>query len=161
MFNHQNFHRSHLPLSSAFGVRRWTFSVFPVRVSAQAPEIACTLPTGIQRGTTATIHIDGKNLAGANLLISGRGVQVDDLYRVWTANCEKQGRDHPGTKQTFGRDLTAAVPGLTIAQPRDAYGVRVRYYEGIGLRTESCQSRSNSGIDERPHDPHWHTRDHR
>jgi hypothetical protein len=46
----------------------------------------------------------------------------------------KQGRDHPGTKQTFGRDLGAAVPELRIRQPRDADGRQYRTYQGIRLK---------------------------
>lgn len=62
----------------------------------------------------------------------GRGVQVDALYEAWCEWCEEQGRDHPGNKQTFGRDLNTVVLGLEIEQPR-VNGRRVRYYSGIGL----------------------------
>jgi len=41
--------------------------------------------------------------------------------------------DHPGTKQTFGRDLHAAVPELTMARPRNGSGGRLRYYQGLDL----------------------------
>ncbi len=33
------------------------------------------------------------------------------LYQAWTRWCERHGREHPGTAQTFGRDLRAALPG--------------------------------------------------
>jgi putative DNA primase/helicase len=39
-------------------------------------------------------------------------VEINRLFRVWTEWCAEQGRDRPGTAQTFGRDLRAAVPGL-------------------------------------------------
>ena len=46
-------------------------------------------------------------------------VSVDALYEHWKIWCTENGRDRPGTKQTFGRDLRAAVPGLRIRQPRE------------------------------------------
>ena len=49
-----------------------------------------------------------------------RCVECDRLYAAWTAWCEDQGREHPGTKQTFGRDLRAALPSLQTIRPRDA-----------------------------------------
>ena len=61
-------------------------------------------------------------------------VDCDALYDAWTQWCDQQHRDHHGTKQTFGRDLRAAVPGIEIIQPRDQMtGKRLRYYQGIGL----------------------------
>ena len=47
------------------------------------------------------------------------GVRPEVLYEVWAQWCEQQHRDYPGTVQTFGRDLRAAVPGLSITHPRD------------------------------------------
>lgn len=62
----------------------------------------------------------------------GRMVTVDDLYSEWREWCQANGRDHPGTKWTFGRDLAAAVPHVTVSQRRMS-GKVVRVYEGIGL----------------------------
>ena len=64
---------------------------------------------------------------------AGQSVAVDDLYLTWCEWCQEQGREHAGTKQSFGRDMSAAVAGLTITQPRIG-GARFRQYEGIGLR---------------------------
>ncbi|HVS71087.1 MAG TPA: phage/plasmid primase, P4 family [Phycisphaerae bacterium] len=64
---------------------------------------------------------------------AGQFVAVDELFDRWKSWCESEGRDHPGTKQSFGRDLSSAVPGLTISQPRDSSGSRFRAYEGIGI----------------------------
>lgn len=62
----------------------------------------------------------------------------DQTYQRWCDWCAQQGRDHPGTVQTFGRDLRAAVPGLTVIQPRDRLtGRQVRFYQGIGLRRDT------------------------
>jgi hypothetical protein len=47
-----------------------------------------------------------------------------------------QGRDHPGTVQSFSRDLRAAVPGVTTVQERVSGDERQRRHEGIGLRTD-------------------------
>jgi putative DNA primase/helicase len=38
-----------------------------------------------------------------------------------------------GTKQTFGRDLKAAIPSLRTTRPRDGDD-RYRVYEGIALK---------------------------
>ena len=59
-------------------------------------------------------------------------VDVADIYASWCDWCKEHGRDHPGTEQTFGKDLRAAVPGLSIARPRIS-GDRVRRYNGVGF----------------------------
>jgi putative DNA primase/helicase len=46
-------------------------------------------------------------------------VDVDDLYSTYRDWCGGQGQDRPSTKQTFGRDLHAAIPGLRVVQLRD------------------------------------------
>ena len=60
---------------------------------------------------------------------------ADTVYFAWKSWCDMQGRDHPGTKQTFGRDLRAALPGLKIVQPRTEYG-RIREYQGLKLKPD-------------------------
>ncbi len=62
----------------------------------------------------------------------GQTVECGVLFEAWKLWCAEQGRDRPGTRQSFGRDLRAAVPGLRSKQPRDG-GARTRFYEGIGL----------------------------
>ena len=64
----------------------------------------------------------------------GQMVDLDALYLSWHGWCREQGRDpkRTSTKQTFGRDLRAAVPGISARQRRDG-SRRVRCYEGIGL----------------------------
>jgi putative DNA primase/helicase len=62
----------------------------------------------------------------------GRTVSCDQLYRAWREWCQSQGRDHPGTAQSLGRDLGAVVPGLRTRRPR-VDGTRVRMYEGLAL----------------------------
>lgn len=56
------------------------------------------------------------------------------LYREWVEWCTANGRNAPGTLQTFGRDLRSAVPGLKVAQPR-IDGRQARVYEGVSLAT--------------------------
>ncbi|HKQ50463.1 MAG TPA: phage/plasmid primase, P4 family [Phycisphaerae bacterium] len=58
---------------------------------------------------------------------------IEGLHDEWKEWCEENGRDHPGTRQTFGRDLIAALPGLRRSRPRDGE-LRRRAYVGIGLR---------------------------
>ena len=75
-------------------------------------------------------------LADRARLEPGACVSCDELFAAWCAWCEAQKRDKPGTKQMFGRNLSAAVPGLKITQPRDQAGNRARAYEGIRLLHE-------------------------
>jgi len=63
---------------------------------------------------------------------AGQSVIVDDLFIAWKTWCDGQGREHKGTKATFGRDLGAAYPGIRRGQ-RTIHGVRVGIYEGISL----------------------------
>ncbi|WP_428937789.1 phage/plasmid primase, P4 family [Fontivita pretiosa] len=58
---------------------------------------------------------------------AGERCYVSELYAAWKTWCQSSGRDHPGTVQTFSRDLLAAVPGLRTRRNND-YG---RFYEGI------------------------------
>jgi putative DNA primase/helicase len=60
-------------------------------------------------------------------------VTVSRLFDSWCEWCKAQGRDHPGTAQSFGRDLRAAIPGLKVTQPRDGDD-RVRFYRGLRLK---------------------------
>lgn len=60
-------------------------------------------------------------------------VRCEALYEAWCTWCRDQGRDHPGTIQSFSRDLRACVAGLRIAQPRTDDGSRSRYFQGVGL----------------------------
>ena len=46
---------------------------------AQGPEIGGLLPAGGPRGQATQVHIDGKNLTGARLYLSGSGVAVKSL----------------------------------------------------------------------------------
>jgi putative DNA primase/helicase len=59
-------------------------------------------------------------------------IAVDRLYEAWQRWCEQQGRDHPGTKQTFGRDLGAALPGLSTRQPRGTDGASIGSIRVLG-----------------------------
>jgi putative DNA primase/helicase len=65
----------------------------------------------------------------------GFSVAVDELFRAWQGWCGSQGRTKPGNKQSFGRDLKAAYPGIGVKQPREG-GERFRQYEGIRLTGE-------------------------
>jgi putative DNA primase/helicase len=58
-----------------------------------------------------------------------------ELFKAWERWCTEEGRDHPGTAATFGRDLKACFPGIRIVRVRqDGERAREREYEGIGLR---------------------------
>src|SRR5439155_8198881 len=61
-------------------------------------------------------------------------VAQQGLFEAWKAWCEENGRDRPGTIQTFSKDLRAAVPWLRVTQPR-VCGHQVRYWTGLQLKT--------------------------
>ena len=64
----------------------------------------------------------------------GHDVPKDRLFQAWKTWCAENGREHPGTVQTFGRNLRAVLPGLGESQPR-VLGARFRSYDGIQLRS--------------------------
>lgn len=61
---------------------------------------------------------------------SGLRAWIDDMYQAWKEWCEADGRISVTTKQTFGRDLMAAAPGVS----RRCGTNGVRFYQGIGLK---------------------------
>jgi putative DNA primase/helicase len=65
------------------------------------------------------------------VVAAGQRVDLDDLFRTWAVWGAKQGREFHGDKQRFGRDLSAAVPGVKRRR-----GTHTSFYEGIGLREE-------------------------
>jgi putative DNA primase/helicase len=58
---------------------------------------------------------------------------MEEMYSRWQSWCTANNR-LPGTAQTFGRDLRAAVLGLTTERPRGSAPDRKRVYRGIGLQ---------------------------
>lgn len=67
------------------------------------------------------------------LIGPGCRVAVADVYAAWRQWCELYGREQPGTEQSLGKDLLAAVTGLKRRQARDG-DQRYRVYEGLALR---------------------------
>jgi len=61
---------------------------------------------------------------------TGHRVWVDDLYNAWKHWCEQDGRTAITNKQTFGRDLAAAVPGVSRRRGTGD----TPFYEGIDLK---------------------------
>jgi putative DNA primase/helicase len=60
---------------------------------------------------------------------------VNDVFNAWMEWCTSQHRDHPGTVQTFGRDLSAAAPGVKTMK-KGPRGEQVRVYQGFRLKRE-------------------------
>ena len=66
---------------------------------------------------------------------AGHKVECSRMFEQWKLWCLAQGRDHPGTVQSFSRDLRASVPGLSTEQRREQ-GARERFYFGVSLQGE-------------------------
>jgi putative DNA primase/helicase len=64
---------------------------------------------------------------------AGFSATVDDLFVSWCGWCERQKRN-PGTKQSLGRDLRAALPWLKMRRSSTDAGERERAYEGIRIK---------------------------
>jgi hypothetical protein len=57
----------------------WLLLALGLPAPAQAPEIAGILPAGGQRATSTVIHVDGRNLKNAQVMLSGSGVRVEKV----------------------------------------------------------------------------------
>ncbi|MEH3033635.1 MAG: phage/plasmid primase, P4 family [Aeromicrobium erythreum] len=69
---------------------------------------------------------------------AGHEVAVRTLFDAWRGWCLDNGRDKPGSLQTFGRSLQAVLPQVKVTRPRDEAGNQVRTYTGVRLsRPES------------------------
>lgn len=64
----------------------------------------------------------------------GASIDTGYLFSEWQDWCRISNREHPGTVQTFGRNLSAAVPGIEAKQYR-VNGERGRHYMGVRLRS--------------------------
>jgi putative DNA primase/helicase len=68
------------------------------------------------------------------VLAQHESVPVAALYEAWRLWCQEHGRDAVGDEQSFGRDLHAAIPGLSKSRHRHG-SARIAHYNGIRLRT--------------------------
>lgn len=74
-------------------------------------------------------------LADRTKIEPGAEVLCSALFAAWCEWCAAQKRDQPGSRQIFGRNFSAAAPGVRVEQKRDPVsGVRHRWYIGIRLR---------------------------
>lgn len=79
---------------------------------------------------------------------AGHEIVVSDLYTAWRTWCEDNGRDRPGTLQTFGRDLRAVIPQLRVQRPRDPDDPEKRLprqYVGITLQRNTPHNGRDRG----------------
>lgn len=63
----------------------------------------------------------------------GASISQPALYQAWKDWCKDSGRDHAGTVQMLGRNLSAQIPWLGESRPV-VMGKRVRFYEGVQLK---------------------------
>jgi putative DNA primase/helicase len=62
-------------------------------------------------------------------------VSTKRLFESWQSWCKASNKESVGTEQMFGKDLAAAVPGITITNPRHTAEGRQRFYLGVRLKT--------------------------
>lgn len=79
-------------------------------------------------------------------------VAVDEIWAAWKAWAEDNGLTRPGTKQGFGRNLRAVVPGMRVVRPRSGDDDRHRVYSGLKLVPQSLWSRTTADHGDQ-HDP--------
>jgi putative DNA primase/helicase len=65
-------------------------------------------------------------------------IEPNELFIMWKLWCEKNGREHPGDVQRFGRDLRTALPGLRTSNRRNPDDSRVRFFEGVGRKQDDA-----------------------
>ncbi len=64
-------------------------------------------------------------------------VEIDRLWKQWRSWADDNGHK-AGTKQMFGRNLRAVIPGLRVQRPRTGSDdTRRRAYVGVGLKDET------------------------
>ena len=68
------------------------------------------------------------------MIDSAAYTSVNVLFKRWVDWCADNGRDHPGTVQLFGKQLTAAFPSVTKARIVEN-GERVRKYSGVRIKS--------------------------
>jgi putative DNA primase/helicase len=69
----------------------------------------------------------------------GEEAAVDDLFNLWLVWCGRENRSYPGTKESFGQQLHAAVPSLSIVRKRIGKD-RPRFYRGVGIRLRAVDT---------------------
>lgn len=67
-------------------------------------------------------------------------VSIPELYEAWRTWCEDNGRERPGSAQTFGRSVIAVVPQVVVVRPR-VDGRQVKHYAGIALKKDGGDDR--------------------
>jgi putative DNA primase/helicase len=84
-----------------------------------------------------------------------REVRTDTLWSAWRVWCAEEGRERPGTKAVFTRDLRASVPGIRPVRFREGER-RVYGYRGIELAEESTGPRTTPDpFHDETHGPGW------
>lgn len=61
----------------------------------------------------------------------------ESLYNRWLDWCREQNILHPGTVQTFGRDIRSVVSSIKSVQHRNSIGLPERFYSGVEVRGEA------------------------
>lgn len=58
---------------------------------------------------------------------------ADDMFAAWRRWCDREGRDRPGDKQNFAKQLHSCLPEIRVVRLRLLDGSRPRAYRGIRL----------------------------
>lgn len=60
-------------------------------------------------------------------------VLSSDLFNKWRTWCQSKGQEHTSDEETFGRDLRAALPGVSRVRRRNDEGRLAYFYAGLRL----------------------------
>jgi putative DNA primase/helicase len=96
----------------------------------QQPEAGAQLAQELEEMTSPI----GQFIADECVIKDVAHITVKALYDAWRQWCADQGRDHPGSVQNFGKQLTASEPSVQKGFRR-VNGKLLRVYEGIRTRT--------------------------
>ena len=65
-----------------------------------------------------------------------RSIATVDLFDCWRRWCERNGRRHPGTLQSFAKNLRATEPNIETVRATQSHGERERRFNGVGLNDD-------------------------
>lgn len=69
---------------------------------------------------------------------------INELYLAWKRWCNSNGRDNPGSAQSFGRNIKTVNPEIKVIKRQMPDKSRLRFYSGIRLRPKTLSNASDA-----------------